>query len=249
MAAVLDILRKARAENRRLLAVLFDPDDDPLLVDKLAERCEHQQVDLVLVGGSLLTRGHTEDCLRRVKAAYSGPVLLFPGNEIQIVPGADALLLLSLLSGRNPDYLIGKHVVAAPFIKESGIPTIPTGYLLIESGALTTANYISQSLPVPHNKPDIAAVTALAGSQLGMQIIYLDAGSGAENPVSSEMIRRVVQTLPANTPVFAGGGIRDAETAAAAWDAGATTVVVGNGLTANPELMSLLTEKKRQKQA
>jgi putative glycerol-1-phosphate prenyltransferase len=139
--------------------------------------------------------------------------------------------------------------VAAPFIKESGIPTIPTGYLLIESGALTTANYISQSLPIPHNKPDIAAVTALAGSQLGMQIMYLDAGSGAAKPVSSEMIRRVVQTLPADTPVFAGGGIRDAETAAAAWDAGATAVVVGNGLTANPELMTLLTEKKRQKQA
>ena len=119
----------------------------------------------------------------------------------------------------------------------------------MESGALTTANYISQTLPIPHHKPDIAAVTALAGSQLGMQIIYLDAGSGAEKPVPANMIRRVVQTLPADTPVFAGGGIRDADTAGGAWDAGATIVVVGNGLTADPELMTLLTEKKRQKQA
>lgn len=249
MAAVIDILRNARRGNRRLLAVLFDPDDDPLLVDKLAHACEHQQVDLVLVGGSLLTRGHTADCLQRVKAAYSGPVMLFPGNEIQVVPGADALLLLSLLSGRNPDYLIGKHVVAAPFIQESGVPPIPTGYMLVESGALTTANYISQTLPIPRNKPDIAAVTALAGSQLGMQLIYLDAGSGAENPVPPAMIRRVSQTLPPDTPVFAGGGIRSAETAGAAWDAGATVVVVGNGLAADPELMTLLTEKKRQNQA
>lgn len=249
MAAVLDILRNARREKHRLLAVLFDPDDDPQLVDNLAERCEQQQVDLVLIGGSLLTRGHTQECLHRVKAAYSGPVLLFPGNEIQVVPGADALLLLSLLSGRNPDYLIGKHVVAAPFIKESGISTIPTGYLLVESGAFTTANYISQTLPIPHNKPDIAAVTALAGSQLGMQIIYLDAGSGAQKPVTTDMIRRVVEAIPPDIPVFAGGGIRTIETAAAAWKAGATTVVVGNGLSTDPELLTLLTEKKRQKQA
>jgi heptaprenylglyceryl phosphate synthase len=141
MRRILDILQQAVVNDTKLLAVLFDPDDAPEKVDKLAQYCENHAVDLVLIGGSLLTHGNTANCIAAVKRWYSGPTALFPGNEIQIVPGTDALLLLSLISGRNADYLIGKHVVAAPFIRAAGLDCIPTGYMLIENGKRYRRSY------------------------------------------------------------------------------------------------------------
>ena len=231
----LALLQEARYKNQKLLAVLFDPDDAQDQMQILAHRCDTYKVDLVLIGGSLLTRGNTKNCLALIRKCYSGPIMLFPGDEIQVVPGADGILLLSLISGRNAEYLIGKHVVAAPWIRQAGLACIPTGYLLIDGGRSTTAHYISQTMPIPADKAEIAGVTALAGEQLGMQLIYLDAGSGAEKPVSADMIRAVREMV--DCPVIAGGGIRNEEAAASAWQAGASVVVIGNGLAQDDSLL------------
>jgi putative glycerol-1-phosphate prenyltransferase len=238
----LALLQEARYKNQKLLAVLFDPDDAEGQILSLARGCDTFKADLVLIGGSLLTRGNTLTCLELVKKVYSGPVLLFPGDELQVVPGADGILLLSLISGRNAEYLIGKHVVAAPLIRQSGLHCLPTGYMLIDGGRSTTAHYISQTMPIPSDKAEIAAVTALAGTQLGMQLIYLDAGSGAQQRVSSEMIHAVSNAV--DCPVFAGGGIRNEEAAASAWQAGATVVVIGNGLTQDGTLLERISMLK-----
>ncbi|MBU6324210.1 MAG: geranylgeranylglyceryl/heptaprenylglyceryl phosphate synthase [Bacteroidetes bacterium] len=221
-------LEDANYTNRKLLAVLFDPDDAEDRIASLSETCETCGADMVLLGGSLLTRGNTKNCLDLIRKSYSGPIFLFPGDEIQVVPGADGILLLSLISGRNAEYLIGKHVLAAPLIRQAGLPCLPTGYMLIDGGRSTTAHYISQTMPIPADKAEIAAVTALAGVQLGMKLIYLDAGSGALQAVDASMIRAVSEAV--ECPVIAGGGIRSEEAAASAWQAGATVVVVGNGL-------------------
>ncbi len=238
----LSILRDAQNKQHKLLAVLFDPDDEAGQISKIAAQCTYRRVDLVLIGGSLLTRGNTESCLELVRKSYSGPVLLFPGDEIQVVPGADGILLLALLSGRNAEYLIGKHVAAAPLIHRSGLSCLPTAYLLIDGGRYTTAHYISQTLPIPADKPEIAAVTALAGVQLGMQLVYLDAGSGAEQAVSAHVIQAVCRMV--DCPVFVGGGIRDEQSAQTAWNAGATVVVIGNGLMQDESLLDRLCSVK-----
>lgn len=240
----LAFLEAAKHQQRRLLAVLFDPDDDEAQVSELAARCDARGVDLILVGGSLLTRGNTQDCLQLIRKSYSGPVLLFPGDEIQLASGADGILLLSLISGRNADYLIGKQVAAAPFIQRAGLSCLPTGYLLIDGGKTTAAHYISQTMPIPADKAEIAAVTALAGQQLGLRCMYLDAGSGANTPVPASMIRAVCASV--SCPVFVGGGIRNEAAAAAAWEAGATVVVVGNGLAADATLLERICSVKNQ---
>ena len=162
-------------------------------------------------------------------------MILFPGNNYQLCEEADALLLLSLISGRNPEYLIGQHVVAAPLIKESGIEAIPTGYLLIDGGKISTTSYITQTVPIPADKPDVAVATALAGEQLGLKLIYLEAGSGAANPVSAEMISAVKKNV--SLPLIVGGGIRSGAQAEAACQAGADIIVVGNILEKAPELL------------
>ncbi|MEN9512035.1 MAG: hypothetical protein RLZZ370_1854 [Bacteroidota bacterium] len=240
----LAFLEAAQHQQRRLLAVLFDPDDDEAQVSELAARCDARGVDLILVGGSLLTRGNTQDCLQLIRKSYSGPVVLFPGDEIQVAAGADGILLLSLISGRNADYLIGKQVAAAPFIQRAGLSCLPTGYLLIDGGRTTAAHYISQTMPIPADKAEIAAITALAGQQLGLRYMYLDAGSGANTPVPAPMIRAVRAAV--SCPVFVGGGIRNEDAAAAAWEAGATVVVVGNGLTADATLLERICAVKNQ---
>lgn len=231
----LAFLQHAKYRKQKLLAVLIDPDDAADAVSNLAEICASGGVDMVLLGGSLLTRGNTKNCLDLIRKLYSGPILLFPGDEIQVVPEADGILLLSLISGRNAEYLIGKHVVAAPLIKQAGLLCLPTGYLLIDGGRSTTAHYISQTMPIPADKAEIAAVTALAGTQLGMQLIYLDAGSGALQPVAANMIHAVSEAV--ECPVIVGGGIRTEEAAASAWKAGATVVVIGNGLMQDDTLL------------
>jgi putative glycerol-1-phosphate prenyltransferase len=238
----LALLEAAQYQQRRLLAVLFDPDDDEAHVTELAARCESYGVDLILVGGSLLTRGNTDACLQVIRKSYSGPVVLFPGDEIQVASGADGILLLSLISGRNADYLIGKHVAAAPFILHAGLTCLPTGYLLIDGGRTTAAHYMSQTMPIPADKAEIAATTALAGQQLGLKYMYLDAGSGAATPVPVEMIRAVRTAI--TCPIFVGGGIRNEATAIAAWDAGANIVVVGNGLAADATLLDRICTAK-----
>lgn len=216
-------------QNKKQLAVLIDPDkvtkND---VIALAEFGQKLGLDYFFVGGSLVTNGNLPKCIALIKSHCSIPVVLFPGNVLQIDQHADAMLLLSLVSGRNPELLIGNHVLAAPIIKEKKLATISCGYMLIESGSTTTALYISNTQPIPQSKNDIAACTALAATMLGMKLIYLDAGSGALNPVPAAMIAAVKTEV--DVPVIVGGGIRTVQQAEAALSAGADFIVVGNAI-------------------
>ncbi|MFZ4399851.1 MAG: geranylgeranylglyceryl/heptaprenylglyceryl phosphate synthase [Bacteroidales bacterium] len=216
-------------KGEKQFAVLIDPDkptENELL--RIAELSLTANVDYFFVGGSLLTNNHLENCIHILKKNTAVPVVLFPGNTMQISKYADAILLLSLISGRNAEMLIGKHVIAAPYLKESGLEIIPTAYMLIESGKATTVTYMSNTFPIPADKEDIAACTAMAGEMLGLKIIYLDAGSGALNPVSAKMIEQVrKQTV---SPVITGGGIKTAIKAIENCKAGADIIVVGNAI-------------------
>lgn len=207
--------------------LLIDPDkvtDDSLVPFlKTAEACG---VDGFLIGGSLMMNGDIRKVITTIKENCSIPAIIFPGGIDQVIPGADAILYISLISGRNPEHLIGKHVLAAPIIKKYGIEPISTGYMLIDSGNATTAEYISGSKPIPRNKPEIAAATALAAQYLGMKMVYLEAGSGAGQSVPEDMINMVSQYC--DIPVIVGGGIRDAETARKKVECGAKIVVTGN---------------------
>lgn len=230
-------LLEKKARSEKLLAVLIDPDSVGS-ESTLINTCQISQqagVDLILVGGSLITNGFFELCVSIIKQHTTIPVLLFPGNIMQISAQADGILLLSLISGRNADLLIGKHVLAAPQIKQSGIEVIPTGYMLIDGGRITSVSYMSNTIPLPADKPAIAATTALAGEMLGLKCIYMDAGSGAENPVPAALIRAVKEQV--NLPIFIGGGMRNAKQVSEACQAGADVIVVGNAFEQNPELI------------
>ena len=173
-----------------------------------------------------------------LKEYCSAPVILFPGNQFMIPKNADGLLLLSLISGRNAELLIGKHVLAAPFLKTCDFGILPTGYMLIENGHGTAVSYMSNTTPIPAEQDDIALCTAIAGELLGLQLIYMDAGSGAENPVSLRMIKKVRQNI--SIPLIIGGGIRNAKQAKDIAEAGADVVVVGNAIEKNPSLVTEL---------
>ncbi len=231
------------------LAVLIDPDslhtEDGLLA--LIKNCEEQQVDMLLVGGSLITNGFWDRCIELIKANTTIPVVLFPGNVMQTHKAADAILFLSMISGRNPDLLIGKHVLAAPLLKKSGIEVIPTGYMIVDGGNITSVMYMSNTTPLPSDKDNIAACTALAGEMLGLKVIYMDAGSGAKNPISASMIREVKAQI--SGPLFIGGGIRTAAQAIDACNAGADIVVVGNAIEKDPSLVGLLSNAIHQQNA
>lgn len=224
--------------QERQLAVLIDPDTELEQIRKTLMYVNRAQVNYIFVGGSLMYKGNVESTIKLVKQHTELPVVLFPGSEMQLSDQADALLFISLLSGRNPSLLIGKHVEVAPFIAQMNLEVLPTGYLLIDGGKITSASYMSQTLPIPSDKPGIAVATALAGKYLGLKIMYLDAGSGAINPVSAEMIQAVKHHT--QLPVIVGGGITNSQGVYDAWSAGANVVVVGNRLEQNPEaLLSL----------
>ena len=210
-------------------AVLVDPDKMRLQdMPRLAALCNEAGVDFLLVGGSLVLAHQMDECIRKFKEASPIPVLLFPGNPAQVSVYADALLYLSLISGRNPDLLIGQHVISAPMVKASGLEVISTGYVVVDGGVPTAVSYMSHSAPIPANKPDIALCTAWAGELQGKHIIYMDAGSGAKYPISEEMIRKVSSNIA--IPLFTGGGIQTPEKVFENCKAGANVVVVGNAI-------------------
>ena len=228
-----DLFRK-KEQRQKSLAVLVDPDAIKSEADIVAIS-RSGAVDYFFVGGSLLTSGDLNATVSLLKSTVAEPVIIFPSNHMHISSSADGILLLSLISGRNPEFLIGNHVLAAPALKESELEILSTGYLIIDSGAATTASYMSNSNPIPWNKPDIAACTALAGSQIGMKLIYLDGGSGAARCVSPEMIRKVSTTV--DLPLIVGGGIDSIEKAQAAFAAGADVIVVGNAIERDPSFL------------
>jgi putative glycerol-1-phosphate prenyltransferase len=219
----------SKGKQRKSFAVLIDPDKyNKADLERVVSSAGANEADFILVGGSLLTHDHLNDTLQFIRSKTEIPVILFPGSLMQINENADALLLLSLISGRNADLLIGKHVIAAPYLKKSRLEILPTGYMLIESGPLTTAQYVSNTIPIPRKKDDIAICTAMAGEMLGLKLIYMDAGSGAELPVPESMIRSVKESI--SVPLIIGGGIRTADQALFACKAGADVIVVGNAI-------------------
>jgi putative glycerol-1-phosphate prenyltransferase len=198
-------------------------------------------VDFFFVGGSLVTTTNLSEVVQEIKENVGIPVILFPANSMQLDPAADAILFLSLISGRNPDLLIGQHVLAAPILKNNRIEVMPTGYVLINSGKITSVAYISNTMPIPDDKYSLAACTALAGEMLGLQLIYLDAGSGAEKEISPKMISAVRKAV--ELPLIVGGGINTVQKALAALEAGADMIVIGNALEKNPDLLIEISDK------
>lgn len=230
-----------KKQGKSGFAVLVDPDKvAPSQMPYLASLCNEAGVDFLFFGGSLVTDHQMNACIQRFKAETDIPVVLFPGSPAQVTPYADALLYLSLISGRNAELLIGQHVVSAPAVKASGLEVISTGYMVIDGGAPTTVSYISNSAPIPANKPDIALCTAWAGELQGKHIIYMDAGSGARHPISEEMIQRVSTHI--QIPLIVGGGITTPEKVYANCRAGANVVVVGNAIERDPMLIRELAQ-------
>lgn len=246
MNRILTHLKTLRKENKKALAVLVDPDKitDAAHVTHVINLIKHAGADMVCVGGSLMVEDRFHEVMKEIKERCSIPVILFPGSPQQLSASADAMLFLSLISGRNAELLIGQHVQAAPVIKKSGIEVIPTGYMLVDCGRPTTASYMSQTFPIPYNKPEIASATAMAGEMLGLGCIYLDGGSGADKPVSPTMIEAVRASV--DCPIIVGGGIRTERQVQEAYDAGADMIVIGTVFETEPEMVFTLAEVKER---
>lgn len=207
--------------------LLLDPDKyDQEQLLTIVHQAEYSSVDAILIGGSLMLTNRLDEYIELIKKETDIPVIIFPGSIMQVSGKADAILYLSLVSGRNPEFLIGNHVVAAPTLKHVGIEVISTAYMLIESGRSTSASFMTNTTPIPRHKPEVAAVHALAAEYMGMKITYLEGGSGAELSVPVETIQAVAQAV--DIPIIVGGGIRTPEDARAKVEAGADFVVVGN---------------------
>ena len=229
------------SDNRKQFAVLVDPDkyNSKNLID-LVTIARKTMVSYFLVGGSLLEKDNLDTTISVIKDNCNIPVIIFPGDILQINSKADGILLLSLISGRNADMLIGKHVIAAPYLKKSNLEILPTGYMLIDSGKPTTASYMSNSLPIPNDKDEIAVSTAIAGEMLGLKLIYMDGGSGAMNSVSLSMIEKVKENI--SVPLIIGGGIKTAESASDRFKAGADVIVVGNAIETQHSILEQIAE-------
>ncbi|MCK9611664.1 MAG: geranylgeranylglyceryl/heptaprenylglyceryl phosphate synthase [Bacteroidales bacterium] len=229
------ILEKA-SKGKKQLCVLLDPDKlTHADTQNITFVAQDAGIDCFFIGGSLFTSDKIDETIISVKERSTIPVVIFPGNVLQISSHADAILFLSLISGRNAEMLIGKHVIAAPYIREAGMEVIPTGYMLVDGGKQTAVSYMSNSLPIPYDKNDIAMCTALAGEMLGLKLIYMDAGSGAEKNISLSMVEKVKTNI--KIPLVIGGGICDAYTAKDIFNAGADILVIGNAVENNSSLI------------
>jgi putative glycerol-1-phosphate prenyltransferase len=229
-------LTERKRAGKKSFAVLIDPDKvNDSNMDLLIELSVSAKVDYFLVGGSLVISSYLDECLQLIKRNCTIPTVLFPGSPSQISKYADALLYLSLISGRNPELLIGQHVVSAPIVKKSGLEIMPTGYMVVDGGAPTTVSYISNASPLPADKNEIAMCTAMAGEMLGMKLIYMDAGSGAKRAISESMIEKVAASI--SVPLIIGGGIIEPEKAYLNCKAGADVIVVGNAIEKDASLI------------
>ena len=215
-------------KGKKQLAVLIDPDkskNKTQLID-LIKKINILKPNFIFVGGSTVDVVDFKNCIQIIKSNTKTPVIIFPGSHLQVDEQADAILFLSLISGRNPDFLIGHQIEAAPRLKQSKIDIIPTAYLLIDGGKMSSVAYVSQTTPIPADQNIIAKNTALAGELMGMKCVFMDAGSGAVNPVPPKMIKTVSQTI--NLPLIIGGGLKTINDIELAYKAGADVVVIGN---------------------
>ncbi len=234
-------LQEGKRNGEKKFVVLVDPDKLSLHnIDKVMETAAKAQVDYFFIGGSLVVNNMLDSTIEALKKACDIPVIIFPGSSLQISFRADGILYLSLISGRNADLLIGKHIETAPFLKVSPLEVISCGYMLIDGGVPTTVSYMSNTYPIPSNKDDIALCTALAGEFLGLKMMFMDAGSGAKIPVPESMINAVSSAI--SVPLIVGGGIQTPEKALANVKAGADVVVVGNAIEKDPNLIIEISE-------
>jgi phosphoglycerol geranylgeranyltransferase len=221
--------------KRKILALLIDPDETTIeRLPALIGNLEDTGVSFILVGGTLVNQP-ADLLISAIRQITSVPVVLFPGNPNQLSDKADGLLLLSLISGRNPEFLIGNHVIAAHFLKKSSLEIIPTGYMLIENGRTSSVEYLSNTRPLPGNKADLAVSTAIAGEMLGLKMIYMEGGSGAGNIIPPELISAVRENI--TIPLCVGGGIKTAADLKRVFDSGADMAVVGTAAEENPEIL------------
>ena len=226
MANIYKDILKAKSENTKLLAILLDPDKVDLnTVEILIEKINQSPATHIFVGGSIVENNILSELIQKIKQDCQLPVVLFPGNPSQISDQADAILFLSLISGRNPDYLIEHQVKAAPILKQTQLEIISTGYILIESGTETAVERVSKTRPLDRNNPELALATAQAGEMLGNKLVYLEAGSGAKQAVPLKMIKMVSQNI--EIPLLVGGGIVDLQGIQNAYDSGADLVIIG----------------------
>jgi len=234
-------LKEGKKKGQKKLAVLIDPDKvNERVIQQAIELGITAKVDYFFIGGSLLLKDEMNKWIQQIKQQSAIPVVIFPGSVYQINESADAILFLSLISGRNPDLLIGQHVVAAPMLYHMDIEVISTGYMLIDGGVPTTVSYLSNSTPIPADKSPIAISTALAGEMLGLKMLYLEAGSGARNSVPLDMIKAVSKYI--SIPLIIGGGIRSPQMAVEICKAGADVIVVGNAFEKKPNLIKAITQ-------
>jgi phosphoglycerol geranylgeranyltransferase len=221
--------------KKKILALLIDPDEtEAHRTVVLMKQASDSGVSLILVGGSLVNEP-IDLLIATIKDQISAPVVLFPGNPSQLSNKADGLLLLSLISGRNPEFLIGNHVIAAQFLKNSSLEIIPAGYMLVENGSISSVEYMSNTKPLPRNKPEIAVSTAIAGEMLGLKLIYLEGGSGAKKIIPPRLIYAVKKNI--KVPLIVGGGIRHPDDLSRVFDAGADIAVVGNAAERDPRIL------------
>jgi phosphoglycerol geranylgeranyltransferase len=236
-------LQEITKSGRKGIAWLIDPDDFQSIqrFESLLEEAKKLKIDFFFLGGSIIQQNTVSEIIRLIKMIYPDiPVVLFPGNTLQYSPLADGILFISLISGRNPDLLIGQHVNLAPLLEKSEMEVLPTGYMLIDGGQTTSVHYMSQTIPLPNHHPELSVATALAGKFLGLQYFYLDAGSGAPNPVSAEIIKAV--KIKVKAPLIVGGGLNNLEKIKSAFLAGADLVVIGNGAGKNTNLLNEVSE-------
>ena len=236
MNGIYTSLVKRKEQRKKSFAVLIDPDKvNETDMEQYIMLGVEASVDYFLVGGSLVVSSYLDECVQAIKKNCDIPVILFPGSPSQVSPFADALLYLSLISGRNAELLIGQHVVSAPLVKKSGLEIMSTGYMVVDGGAPTTVSYISNAAPLPADKNEIAMCTAMAGEMLGMKLIYMDAGSGAKQAITETMISKVASCI--SVPLIVGGGINTAEKAYLNCKAGADVIVVGNAIEKDASLI------------
>ena len=224
------------SNGKKSFAVLLDPDKLNLnILQEKIDAINSSAVDYIFVGGTIIGTDFMDTLLQELQEKTFVPKVIFPGNGLHINNRADGILYLSLISGRNPEFLIGQHVVSAPILKRSKLEILSTGYILVDGGKPTTASYISNTAPLPNDKPEIAVATAVAGEMLGLKLIYLDSGSGAQIPVSESIIQAVKKHT--DTPLIVGGGINTLQKASKALAAGADIIVVGNAIEENPNFL------------
>ncbi|MFC2124392.1 geranylgeranylglyceryl/heptaprenylglyceryl phosphate synthase [Bacteroidota bacterium] len=237
ISKILTTLKEKKVNDQKSIAILIDPDKiDNNQLPELIELCDSNNIDFLFVGGSLISNGNLPEIINSIKILTTIPVVIFPGSNLHVCDNADAILFLTLISGRNPEYLIGQHVVIAPVLKESDLEILPTGYILVDGGIETSVSYLSGTKPIPSEKPDIARATAIAGELLGLSLIYLEAGSGASNPVSQEIIQAVDKAV--EVPIIVGGGLNSREKAWNALASGADLIVIGNGIESDTKIIN-----------